>query len=144
MKILCIGDSNTYGYDPRSYTGSRYPEDERWTGRLSGHEVINCGVNGLTVPRSYQSYIGRINANDPDLVTVMLGTNELCSGLSAEQITDRMGTFLDAIIDALWPYAGSLLYWSLDFYDCHDADLPLRFRILRYFRGRSDLRFFRD
>jgi len=29
---------------------------------------------------------------------------------------------LDAIIDALWPYAGSLPYWSLDFYDCRDAE----------------------
>ena len=29
---------------------------------------------------------------------------------------------LDAIIDALWPYAGHLPYWSLDFYACHDAE----------------------
>ena len=29
---------------------------------------------------------------------------------------------LDAIIDALWPYAGNLPYWSLDFYACHDAE----------------------
>ena len=24
MKILCFGDSNTYGYDPRGYFGGRY------------------------------------------------------------------------------------------------------------------------
>ena len=29
MKILCIGDSNTYGYDPRSYLGDRYPAEVR-------------------------------------------------------------------------------------------------------------------
>ena len=29
---------------------------------------------------------------------------------------------LDAIIDALWPYAGKLPYWSLDFYACRDAE----------------------
>ena len=29
---------------------------------------------------------------------------------------------LDAIIDALWPYAGHLPYWSLDFYACRDAE----------------------
>ena len=28
----------------------------------------------------------------------------------------------DAIIEALWPYAGHLPFWSLDFYDCHDAE----------------------
>ena len=28
----------------------------------------------------------------------------------------------DAIIEALWPYAGKLPYWSLDFYACRDAE----------------------
>ena len=30
-RILCFGDSNTYGYDPR---GGRYDENTRWTKRL--------------------------------------------------------------------------------------------------------------
>ena len=97
MKILCIGDSNTYGYDPRSYIGSRYPEDVRWTDRLKGHEVINCGVNGMTVPRNHLGAIGRIRSNEPDLVVVMLGTNDLTGGVSADQVTERMEAFLDSI-----------------------------------------------
>ena len=97
MKILCIGDSNTYGYDPRSYIGSRYPDDVRWTDRLTGHEVINCGLNGMTVPRNHNRAIGLIRSNEPDLVAVMLGTNDLTGGLSAEQIAERMGAFLDSI-----------------------------------------------
>ena len=24
MNVICFGDSNTYGYDPRSYFGGRY------------------------------------------------------------------------------------------------------------------------
>ena len=24
MNVICFGDSNTYGYDPRSYLGGRY------------------------------------------------------------------------------------------------------------------------
>ena len=100
MTILCIGDSNTYGYDPRSYLGSRYPEEVRWTDRLSDCSVINCGVNGMTVPRGQSRFAGLIRINEPDLVIVMLGTNDLFSGLSAGQITDRMGAFLDSIIDA--------------------------------------------
>lgn len=98
MKILCIGDSNTYGYDPRSYLGDRYPADVRWTDRLDNCDVINCGVNGMTVPREHSRFIGQIRINEPDLVIVMLGTNDLFSGLSAEQITDRMERFLDSII----------------------------------------------
>lgn len=101
MKILCIGDSNTYGYDPRSYLGSRYPAEVRWTDRLEDCEVINCGVNGLKVPRDSFRYAGMINANQPDLVIVMLGTNDLCSGLGAEQIAAQMSSFLDAVLGAL-------------------------------------------
>ncbi len=33
-RILCFGDSNTYGYDPRSYLGGRYPASVRWTALL--------------------------------------------------------------------------------------------------------------
>lgn len=29
MKVICYGDSNTYGYDPRSYIGGRYPAGAR-------------------------------------------------------------------------------------------------------------------
>lgn len=97
MRILCIGDSNTYGYDPRSYLGSRYPSDVRWTDRLTGHEVINRGVNGLTVPREHSKYAGMIRMHEPDLTTVMLGTNDLCSGLSAEEIAGRMENFIEAL-----------------------------------------------
>lgn len=98
MKILCIGDSNTYGYDPRSYFGSRYSEEVRWTDRLDHCEVINAGVNGAKVPRDYFRFVHMISNNDPDLVIVMLGTNDLCAGVSAEQTCDRMEAFLDAIV----------------------------------------------
>ena len=30
MNIICFGDSNTYGYDPRGYFGGRYGADCRW------------------------------------------------------------------------------------------------------------------
>lgn len=29
MRLLCCGDSNTYGYDPRSFFGDRYPKESR-------------------------------------------------------------------------------------------------------------------
>ena len=25
-RIICIGDSNTYGYDPAAFGGARYPD----------------------------------------------------------------------------------------------------------------------
>ena len=96
-KILCIGDSNTYGYDPRSYIGDRYPEGVRWTSCLSDCDVINRGLNGMKIPLRYERYIGLIRLENPDLVTVMLGTNDILSGASAEQTAARMGDFISHI-----------------------------------------------
>ncbi len=50
---MCFRDSNTYGYDPRSYLGGRYPKSVRWTGRLEADdwEVFNLGENGHPIPR---------------------------------------------------------------------------------------------
>lgn len=44
-RVLCYGDSNTYGYDPRSYLGERYPKSVRWTSLLEqqGWQVFNQG-----------------------------------------------------------------------------------------------------
>ena len=49
MRVLCFGDSNTWGYIPG--TGGRYASDVRWTGvlkQLTGFEVIEEGLNGRT------------------------------------------------------------------------------------------------
>ena len=35
MKVLCYGDSNTYGYDPRGFFGDRYPAECRWVDILA-------------------------------------------------------------------------------------------------------------
>ena len=53
MTLLCFGDSNTYGYDPRSFPGDRYPADVRWTGLLAkatGWRVLEAGQNGREIP----------------------------------------------------------------------------------------------
>ena len=54
MKILCFGDSNTYGYDPRDFFASRYPAQDRWVDLLGnnlGCIVVNAGENGREIPR---------------------------------------------------------------------------------------------
>ncbi len=97
MKLLCIGDSNTYGYDPRSYMGSRYPEGVRWTSLLKGFELINLGVNGLTVPREASAFIDIIRKNGPDVTIIMLGSNDLLEGEGALQTCGRMDRFIESI-----------------------------------------------
>lgn len=50
-KILCYGDSNTFGYNPE--TGGRYDKNTRWSGILSyllkeNYEIIEEGTNNRT------------------------------------------------------------------------------------------------
>ncbi len=110
-KVLCIGDSNTYGYDPQSMMGGRYPENVRWTGLLSarGYTILNYGINGLTIPReaSFAPYLGRIRSLRPYTVTVMLGTNDLLQGAFAEDAAARMEVFLEKIKEAASAASGS-------------------------------------
>lgn len=66
--LLCYGDSNTYGYDPRSYLGERYPRSVRWTGLLAeeGYTVRNEGMNGRSIPREQRHSGGSAaTAGDP-------------------------------------------------------------------------------
>ena len=83
-KIICFGDSNTYGYDIRSFLGGRFPKESRWTGILdksSDFEVINYGENGREIPSSQEElkrFDRILKLEAPfDLLIVMLGTNDL-------------------------------------------------------------------
>ena len=94
MKIICYGDSNTYGYDPRSFLGDRYPAEHRWVDILArklGCTAVNAGMNGREIPRYPVKF-------DPaDLLLIMLGTNDLLQGNSPEQVRARMAQFVDSI-----------------------------------------------
>lgn len=115
-RIVCIGDSNTYGYDPRDIYGGRYPAERRWTGllRRAGWEVWNAGQNGREIPnrdRAIQALFGELErAGTPDRVTVMLGSNDLLQGFNAaaEDVTARMKYFLRRLL-ARFPTARCLL-----------------------------------
>ena len=94
MRILCFGDSNTYGYDPRGFFGDRYSSDDRWVdllARQTGHEIINAGVNGREIPRDSLLLTPHKNA---DILIVMLGTNDLLQGATAGEAAARMESFL--------------------------------------------------
>ena len=96
MRIICFGDSNTYGYDPRSFFGSRYPAEHRWVDLLAeatGWEVENHGMNGRSIPAAPDEFLLRACA-DADAVIVMLGSNDLLQSAGAEGAAARMKAFL--------------------------------------------------
>ena len=109
ISVLCYGDSNTYGYDPR--TGGRYPYEKRWTTLLgemlgSRYEVIAEGLNGRTTAYDREgapwkngksSFTACLGTHKPvDYIIIMLGTNDCNAalGLSAEQIAGGMETLV--------------------------------------------------
>ena len=92
MKIICFGDSNTYGYDPRGYFGGRYDANCRWVDILAaetGWDIYNMGQNGREIPAAAPAF-----PDDTDLLIVMLGTNDLLQGCSPEQAAERLEQFL--------------------------------------------------
>ena len=108
MKVLCYGDSNTFGYDPRSLLGSRYEPENRWVDIVAaqtGWEIINAGQNGREIPRrSFELESARelIGQHKPDLTVIMLGTNDLLQGADPDTVTARMEAFLRSLPGSLF------------------------------------------
>ena len=95
MNVICFGDSNTYGYDPRGYFSGCYDADSRWVDILAaetGWTVSNMGQNGREIPFAVPTF-----PIDTDLLIVMLGTNDLLQGCSPEQAAERLEHFLSTL-----------------------------------------------
>ena len=88
-KILCYGDSNTYGFIPQ--TCGRYDKNSRWSGILSelldeDFEIIEEGMNNRTgffknpegLKQSGGEYLSIYlqNRKDIDICMLALGTND--------------------------------------------------------------------
>lgn len=89
-KIICYGDSNTFGFNPKS--GNRYNSNIRWTGILAKilsdeFEVIEEGLNNRTglvanpdgLLQSGQEYLPVLLEKHKsfDIFILALGTNDL-------------------------------------------------------------------
>lgn len=88
-KILCYGDSNTFGFNPQNCT--RYDKNTRWSGILSKllenkFEIIEEGMNNRTgffknpegLKQSGSEYLPIYlqNHKDIDICILALGTND--------------------------------------------------------------------
>ena len=86
MRILCFGDSNTYGFIPNNF--KRYDENTRWTGllkKLTNNNIIEAGCNGRTCGFDNKSgknetgylAIQKYDTESFDLIIISLGINDL-------------------------------------------------------------------
>jgi len=108
-RIVCFGDSNTYGFNP--YTRNRYSPKNRWVdilqNRLGNNYILfNEGVNGRTTAfdrdgsdkKNGLTHLDEIiDRNLPiDIMTIMLGTNDVLYDVnkSVDEIVDGMEKIL--------------------------------------------------
>ena len=101
VRILCFGDSNTYGYDPRGFFDARYGAEDRWVDLLAkqtGYDCINAGANGRQIPRNPYALRLLTEHAPVDFFLVMLGTNDLLQGASAKEAATRMEAFLTPLL----------------------------------------------
>ena len=113
--VVCFGDSNTWGYDPEMK--ERFAPDRRWTGVLAkslgdSYRVIEEGLNGRTTVvddpiRPYRNgrdyIIPCLESHMPiDLVTIMLGTNDLKERFnrSASDIAESAATLAEMALNS--------------------------------------------
>jgi lysophospholipase L1-like esterase len=111
-RILCYGDSNTWGSDP--LTGERLDDQTRWTRVMAGalgpdYEVIEEGLSGRTTvwddpiegyKNGYTYLLPCLETHRPlDLVVIMLGTNDLKKrfSLTAYDIAQGAGVLVAAV-----------------------------------------------
>jgi len=123
IKVLCYGDSNTWGYVPVSET--RYPVDVRWTGVLQSllgedYWVVEEGFNGRTTniedpdspaKNGLQYLYPCLRTHNPiDIIILLLGTNDtkLKFNRGAGDIAAGIKALLDEIRQTAWNKEGKI------------------------------------
>ena len=81
IKIACIGDSTTYGYDIDNWSRNNFPAVlQKILG--NGYCVNNYGCSGRTIssqgdhPYMKEAMYGKSIEFDPDIAIILLGTND--------------------------------------------------------------------
>lgn len=75
MKIVCLGDSQTYGYGcsrRKIWTAAAAEE--------SGYQIVNKGINGDTTGGMLSRFYPDVIAEKPDVVFIMGSVNDLAAG----------------------------------------------------------------
>ena len=89
IKIVCIGDSLTFGFEME--------DAQKWTTLLKKElniEVINCGINGDSTAGMLSRFEQIITNHNPTHVIITGGTNDLWFGLKDELIISNIHTMI--------------------------------------------------
>lgn len=102
MKILCLGDSLTYGYG--------VPRRDCWVSLAalrSGHELVNCGINGDTTGGMLARFASEVLPQRSDRLLLMGGANDIILTGSDRQARANLGAIAQqAVAKGIRPMLG--------------------------------------
>jgi lysophospholipase L1-like esterase len=121
-RVLCFGNSNTWGYIPG--IGERFDYNSRWAGILAQslngkYQIIEEGLNGRTIAWDDPTHNGRnglkylipcLETHRPlDIVIIFLGTNDLKNYFngSIQDIANNMDKMIKIIKDVQYGSNGN-------------------------------------
>ena len=100
MKVLCIGDSLTFGYGIR--------KAHSWVGLLNNYSFdnfINKGVNGDTTTGMLSRFYQIIKSNDFEQTLIMGGSNDFLQNRPVNFVKDNLMLLIkDALLENLKTY----------------------------------------
>ena len=91
-KIICFGDSLTYGTGASK--GMDYPSQ---LSKIIGRAVINKGIPGDTTITALRRLKRDVLSIDPDIVLITLGGNDLKNGVSKKNAFDNLKQIVETI-----------------------------------------------
>ena len=100
IRYVALGDSYTIG--------TSVAERERWPNQLVVEVprldlIANLGVNGFTSRDVIEVELPRLDALHPELITVLVGVNDVVQGVSAATYRENVVRILDDAIDLVGP-----------------------------------------
>lgn len=95
MRYVALGDSYTIG--------TSVEPAERWPDQLAARLpelelVANLGVDGFTTADLIRDELPRIEALDPELVSVLIGVNDVVQGVEDDAYARNVEVILDALL----------------------------------------------
>lgn len=102
MKMVCIGDSLTYGYRIRA--------DRVWVKKLAeatGIEILNKGMNGDTSSGMARRFIRDVVMHQPTHVLIFGGANDIVLDMPLDTITENIEKMVNtALKEGIIPLIG--------------------------------------
>lgn len=139
MKIVCIGDSITYGYSLN--------REDTWTyicQAKTGFEIINKGINGDTIIGMLSRFDRDVIKEKPDIIFIMGGSNDIFLSNSYVNIKSSLASMIQqSFTNGILPIIATPIPFYIetisdiyknfiDFYDCINIFQNYRYWIFEY------------